>query len=174
MKILVDADSCPARIRQIIIRAAVKQNIPALFVAARPLPLPCGHKVRMIQVEAGDDAADREILRLLDNGDLIITRDIPLTAELVERGNRVINDRGVCYTQENIRPLLSQRHSTSKNALNTALGTSIGTSSGTGARVAGIGSGERSFSSRDAHNFAAAFDRELQASSKKQNRIEES
>ncbi len=170
MKILVDADSCPARIRQIIIRAAVKQNIPALFVAARPIPLPRVPKVRMVQVEAGDDAADREILRLLDTGDLIITRDIPLTAELVERGNRVINDRGVCYTQENIRPLLSQRHSMSKNALNTALGTSSGIS----ARGAGIGSGERRFFPRDAHNFAAAFDRELQASSKKQNRMEES
>ena len=144
MKILIDADSCPVRVREIIAKAADRRRITALFVAAREIPLPPSSHIQMIQVEAGEDAADREILCLAQKGDLIVTRDIPLAAKLVECGHTVINDRGGHYTKENIRPRLSERNFMAE------------------LRSSGLATiKDRSFSSREIHEFAATFDREL-------------
>ena len=144
LKILVDADSCPLRVREIIIKAAIKRGVRTLFVAAVQIPLPQSDFVRMIQVEAGENAADKEIIRLAEPGDLIVTRDIPLAAELVKLGLNVINDRGGHYTRENTRTRLSERNFMAE------------------LRTLGLESmKDRSFSHKELHAFAATFDREL-------------
>ena len=149
MKILIDADSCPVRIRELVVKAATKRKLLALFVAARQIPLPPSPFVQMLQVEAGQDMADKKIISLAQIGDLVITRDIPLAAELVEHQLRVINDRGVMYTKENVRQRLSERNFMAD------------------LRATGLESmKDGSFSQREIHAFAAVFDRELNISSR--------
>lgn len=121
-----------------------KAGDSCIFVAARPIPLPRSPWIEMVLVEKGDDAADREIIRLAARGDLIVTRDIPLAAELVGHNYRVINDRGRHYTEENIRPRLSERNFMAE------------------LRALGLASIKDSgFSPREVHHFASTFDREL-------------
>jgi uncharacterized protein YaiI (UPF0178 family) len=110
MRIWVDADSCPRRIREIVCRASDRKGIEAVFVANRPIPLPNCRTVRMERVGAGQDDADRYIVEHIEEGDLIITRDIPLAALLVEKSFSVLNDRGDLYTRENVRERLSVRN----------------------------------------------------------------
>ncbi|GAB4363861.1 MAG: DUF188 domain-containing protein [Spirochaetales bacterium] len=110
MRVFIDADSCPVRVREIVCNAAKKRNFLAIFTANRPIPLPKNRNVRFIQVEKGEGTADAFIKEHVGAGDLVITRDIPLAAELVEQGPLVINDRGELYTRENVRERLSIRN----------------------------------------------------------------
>ena len=110
MRVFVDADSCPIRVREILCTAAKKRNFLAIFVANRPIPLSQNRNVRFIHVEEGEGRADAFIKEQVGEGDLVITRDIPLAAELVELGPVVINDRGDLYTRENVRERLSIRN----------------------------------------------------------------
>ncbi|MFW5994471.1 MAG: DUF188 domain-containing protein [Spirochaetia bacterium] len=98
MTIWVDADSCPRRIREIVVRAARRTRSRATFVANRKMPEINGRGIRMQVVEDADAA----ILEQVAAEDLAITRDIPLAEALVERGVLVLNDRGTVYTTENI------------------------------------------------------------------------
>ncbi|MDR2739047.1 MAG: DUF188 domain-containing protein [Treponema sp.] len=115
MKILVDADSCPRPARELILKTAVRRQIKSIFAANRPIPKiggPYGSWGEFALMElcpAGEDAADNRIVELAEPGDLVITRDIPLAARLVEASILVIDDRGQAYTRENIRERLSLR-----------------------------------------------------------------
>ncbi|MFP4644756.1 MAG: DUF188 domain-containing protein [Spirochaetales bacterium] len=105
MKILVDADSCPRRVREVILRASKRTGISAVFIANRRMPDVV--KARSDMRVVAD--ADSLILEEAGDDDLVITRDIPLAAELVGNGIRVINVRGTVYTGENVRERLSWR-----------------------------------------------------------------
>jgi uncharacterized protein YaiI (UPF0178 family) len=109
MHIWVDADACPAAIREILFRAAQRVGAPLTLVANQPLPTPPSRLIRSVQVRRGFDVADRHILERLQPGDLVITADIPLAAEVVEKGGEAINPRGDSYTPENIRERLALR-----------------------------------------------------------------
>ena len=109
MKILVDSDSCPRPARESVVRASKRTGITAIFAANRPIPGIDGPSVRMELCPPGEGAADDRIVELAEQGDLVVTRDIPLAARLVERSIRVIDDRGTVYTRENIRERLSLR-----------------------------------------------------------------
>lgn len=109
MRIWVDADSCPARVREVICNAANRRNIRALFVANRVIPLPRGPRIEAVVVPAEDQRADDVLISGAAVGDVVVTRDIPLAAELVQRGVVVLNDRGEIYSVENIRERLSVR-----------------------------------------------------------------
>jgi uncharacterized protein YaiI (UPF0178 family) len=115
MKILVDADSCPRPVRELVLRASARTGIQAIFVANRPIPgLEAVAGARMELCPAGEGAADDRIVELACPGDLAITRDIPLAARLVEASILdasilVMDDRGRTYTRENIRERLSMR-----------------------------------------------------------------
>lgn len=91
-------------------RASERKGVEAVFVANRPIPLPNCRTVRMEKVGAGQDDADRYIVEHIEEGDLIITRDIPLAALLVGKSVSVLNDRGELYTRENVRERLSVRN----------------------------------------------------------------
>jgi uncharacterized protein YaiI (UPF0178 family) len=108
--IWVDADSCPRAVRDIIARSALRLSIHTFFVANREIPLPSNPFFEMILCGTEADAADNYIVDHADAKDLVITRDIPLAARLVEKKIRVLNDRGTVYTEANISERLSMRN----------------------------------------------------------------
>jgi hypothetical protein len=109
MRIWVDADACPKAIKEILFRAAQRTGIEVVLVANRLLYTPPSPHVRALQVEHGFDVADGEIVKRLETGDLVITADIPLAAEVIAKGGQALSPRGECYTRENVRALLNVR-----------------------------------------------------------------
>ncbi|MDY0146928.1 MAG: YaiI/YqxD family protein [Halothiobacillus sp.] len=111
MHIWVDADACPVVVKEILFRAAARTGLSMTLVANQPLAIPRGvSTVRFIQVAGGFDVADNEIVRRLSAGDLVITQDIPLAAEVIEKGGLALNPRGEHYTPDSIKARLSMRH----------------------------------------------------------------
>jgi uncharacterized protein YaiI (UPF0178 family) len=109
MKIWVDADACPVVIKEILFRAAERVQVPVTLVANQPIRVPPSRFVRSVQVAAGFDVADNEIVARLDPGDLVITADIPLAAEVIEKGGHALNPRGELYSADTIRSRLDVR-----------------------------------------------------------------
>jgi uncharacterized protein YaiI (UPF0178 family) len=109
MTIFVDADSCPKPARELLIRTAKRKPVRAVFAANRPLPLETGTEIVMEVCPPGEGSADNRIVELARQGDLVITRDVPLASRLVEKAVRVIDDRGRVFTRDNIREFLSLR-----------------------------------------------------------------
>ena len=109
MKIWVDADACPVVIKDILFRAVARAEIPLTLVANQFVRVPPSPFIRAVQVPSGFDVADNEIVRRLEAGDLVITSDIPLAAEAIEKGAHALNPRGEFYSAENIRALLNMR-----------------------------------------------------------------
>lgn len=109
MKIWIDGDACPRVIKEILYRAADKRQVELVLVANRAMAMPRSAYIRSLQVTAGPDVADAEIVRLLEAGDLVITADIPLASLVVEKGGLALDPRGEVYTPENIGARLSMR-----------------------------------------------------------------
>lgn len=109
MKIWVDADACPVAIKEILFRAAERTGVQLTLVANQPVRTPPSPFIKMIQVAPGFDVADNEIVKRLDADDLVITGDIPLAAEVIDKGGRALSPRGELYTSENIRERLNMR-----------------------------------------------------------------
>jgi uncharacterized protein len=109
MTIGVDADACPRVIRDILFRAAERCAIPLTLVANQSIEIPRSRHIRMLQVSSGFDVADNEIARRIEPGDLLITADIPLAAEAVEKQAQVLSPRGERFTPDNIRERLNMR-----------------------------------------------------------------
>lgn len=110
MQIWVDADACPKVIKEILFRAAERRGIVLTLVANKPLRTPPSRYLRAIQVASGFDVADGKIVQELQAGDLVVTADIPLAADVIAKGGHVIDPRGEQYTEENIRERLSLRN----------------------------------------------------------------
>ena len=110
MTLFVDADSCSARIREIVCKTAQRLRVSAVFVANRIIPIPKNDYCRSVVTAAENQAADSFIVSNAVSGDIVITRDIPLAQLLVDAQVQVINDRGTVYTAENIRERLSIRN----------------------------------------------------------------
>ncbi len=109
MQIWVDADACPKVIKDILFRAAERLHIQLTLVANRLLYCPPSRVIRAMQVPAGFDVADNKIAELVEPGDLVITADIPLAAEVIARGCHALNPRGELYTRDSIRERLTMR-----------------------------------------------------------------
>lgn len=109
MKIWVDADACPVVIRDILFRAAERTGIRTTLVANQPVRVPPSVHIGFLQVAAGFDVADKEIVRLLEAGDLVITSDIPLAAEAIAKGGHALTPRGELYSTDNIGERLNMR-----------------------------------------------------------------
>lgn len=110
MNIWVDADACPGVIKEILFRAAVRVKVPLTLVANRWLQTPPSPWIKSLQVAGGFDVADREIVERMRAGDLVITADIPLAAQVVEAGGLAINPRGELYSSANIGEHLARRN----------------------------------------------------------------
>lgn len=109
MKIWVDADACPVVIKEILFRAAMRCEINTTLVANQPIAVPSSPYISSLQVSAGFDVADNEIVKRVSENDLVITGDIPLAAEVIEKGGQALNPRGELYTKNSIRARLNMR-----------------------------------------------------------------
>lgn len=109
MQIWVDADACPKVIKDILFRAARRTGASLTLVANHPLPTPPDANIRSLQVASGFDEADNTIAAEVAAGDLVVTADIPLAAEVIEKGALALNPRGEMYTADSIRSRLNIR-----------------------------------------------------------------
>ena len=145
MKIWVDADACPGVAREILFRAATRTGVEVTLVANQPLSTPRAQNITAIQVPHGFDVADDEIVRRMSAGDLVITSDIPLAAEVIEKGGSALSPRGEMHTPENVRARLNMR-----DFLDTMRSSGVDT-----------GGGPAAYSQRDKQAFANELDRFL-------------
>ncbi len=109
MKIWVDADATPVAIKEILFRAAERTGIRMSLVANQPMRIPDSPLIDFILVEAGFDVADNEIVKRLAPGDLVITADIPMAADVIEKGGSALDPRGEMYSPDTIRSRLNMR-----------------------------------------------------------------
>ena len=110
MQIWVDADACPQVIKEILFRAAERAQILTTLVANTPLRTPSSPFIRSLRVPKGLDVADHRIVQEMEAGDLVITADIPLAAEVIVRGAHALDPRGDLYTEDNVRDRLAVRN----------------------------------------------------------------
>ena len=144
MHVLVDADACPAVVKDVLFRAARRVEICVTLVANQYLRTPPSPFIKSIQVPAGFDAADARIVELATAGDLVITADIPLAAAALDKGAHVLDPRGGWFSRENIEERLTMREMMSQ------------------LRSAGIDTGgPPPYSARDINAFARQLDRFL-------------
>lgn len=109
MTIWVDADACPVPVKEMLFRAATRTRTLVVLIANQYIQIPPSPYIQMQQVTAGFDVADNEIVRRAQADDIVITADIPLAAEVVEKGCVALNPRGELYTKENIKARLNMR-----------------------------------------------------------------
>ena len=109
MKIWVDADACPVVIKDILFRAAERTRMQLTLVANQPVRIPPSRYIRLLQVTPGFDVADNEIVKRLSEGDLVITGDIPLAADVIEKGGHALSPRGELYSADSIGARLNMR-----------------------------------------------------------------
>ena len=109
MNIWVDADACPAVVKDILYRAAERAQVIVTLVANQPLRTPRSSFIRTLQVPRGFDVADNEIARRVEPGDLVVTADIPLAAQVIDRGGNALDPRGELYSPDTIRERLTMR-----------------------------------------------------------------
>lgn len=144
MKIWVDADACPTVIKTILYRAAERKKILLILVANQLLRIPISPWISVIRVPAGFDVADNEIVQQCEPDDLVITADIPLAAEVLEKGAAALNPRGELYSPDTIKQRLVMR-----DFMDTL-------------RASGVQSaGPAALNQKDRQNFANALDRWL-------------
>ena len=109
MNIWVDADACPRAIKTIICKAAERKRIPTVFVANHFVSVPPSSVISSVQVPQGFDVADNTIVERMQKHDLVITADIPLAAEVIDKEAFALNPRGTLYDRENIKEALRRR-----------------------------------------------------------------
>ena len=144
MQIWVDADACPAVIKEILYRVADRVQMQVTLVANQLLRVPPSRFIRAVQVPSGADVADKEIVRLLEPGDLVVTGDIPLASDVLKKGGHALNPRGEFYTNDNIAQMLTMRA-----FMDELRGSGVDTG------------GPAAFSQADRQNFANSLDRHL-------------
>jgi uncharacterized protein YaiI (UPF0178 family) len=149
VKIWVDADACPVVIKEILFRAAERTKTETILVANKLLRVPPSPYIRAMQVPGGFDVADNEIVQKAEPGDLVITADIPLAAQIIDKGAHALNPRGELYTIANIKERLAMRNFMEE------------------LRSSGVEvSGPSSMSNGDRQAFAAELDRFLSSHNK--------
>ncbi len=110
LKIWVDADACPKIIKEILFRAANRTKIQMVFVSNHAIFIPSSPLISRIQVNSGFDVADNKIVQSVQAGDVVVTADIPLANEVIEKGAIALNPRGELYSKTNIKERLSIRN----------------------------------------------------------------
>ena len=144
MQVWVDADACPSAIKELLFRAAMRTKTKVTLVANQQLRTPKSEYIDSIAVQTGMDVADRRIVELTEPGDLVVTADIPLAADVVAKGGQALNPRGELYNEANVSERLAVR-----NMLDDLRA---------GGQVTG---GPSNFNSKDKQAFANQLDRWL-------------
>ncbi|WP_027866983.1 YaiI/YqxD family protein [Massilia alkalitolerans] len=144
MHIWVDADACPGVIKDILFRVAERLQLDVTLVANQLIRVPGSRFIRALQVPSGPDVADAEIVARVNAGDIVVTGDIPLAAQVLEKGGLPLNPRGEWYTKDTIAQQLTMRA-----FMEELRGSGVDTG------------GPAAFSQADSRNFANALDRQL-------------
>ncbi len=110
MKIMIDADACPRSITEILLRASHRTKCELVFVANQPLNIVSTSLIKSIRVSKGVDMADNYIVENVEKHTLVITADIPLAAQVLEKGAIALNPRGEMYHADTIRNRLAIRN----------------------------------------------------------------
>ncbi|UCX04978.1 YaiI/YqxD family protein [Shewanella glacialimarina] len=143
-KIWVDADACPNPVKEMLFRAAERKSVNIILVANQMIKIPISPFIKMIRVSSGFDEADNYIVEQLHQGDLVITADIPLASDAIDKGALAINPRGNVYTTENIKQTVTMRDFMEEM------------------RSSGVHTqGPNTFSQTDKHAFAQSLDKWL-------------
>jgi uncharacterized protein YaiI (UPF0178 family) len=153
MQIWVDADACPGGIKELLFRAAKRTKTKVTLVANQTMRTPRCEFVDSLVVPAGMNVADRRIVELVQPGDLVITADIPLAAQVVAKGGQALDPRGELYTEANVGERLAVR-----NLLDELRG---------GGQITG---GPANFTAKDRQAFANQLDRWLTAATAERDR----
>ncbi len=144
MQIWVDADGCATEIKELLYRVAERRKILVTFVANQPRRTPASPFITSVRVGEGVNVADRYIIGVVAPGDLVVTADIPLAAQVVSKGGQALDPRGELYTNANVGERLAAR-----NLLDGLRGEGL------------ITGGPANFSARHRQAFADQFDRWL-------------
>ncbi len=144
MQVWVDGDACPVEIKELLFRTAKRRQVKVTLVANQQIRTPKSDFIDTIVVPSGMNVADRRIVELVDPGDLVVTADIPLAADVVAKGGTALNPRGELYTDINVGERLAVR-----NMLDELRG---------GGQITG---GPPNFSAKDKQAFANQLDRWL-------------
>ena len=147
MHIWVDADACPAVIKEILIRASRRTSLPLTFIANHAIKVPADNQIQFIQVASGFDMADNEIVSRVQTKDLVITADIPLANDVIDRGGICLSPRGELMDKSNIAARLTMR-----NFMDTMRSSGVDTG------------GQNAFNHRDRMQFANQLDKIIQSS----------
>lgn len=110
MQIWVDADACPGVIKELLFRAADRRKVKITLVANQPMRVPRSEFIDTVVVGVGMNIADRRIVELLAPGDLVVTADIPLAADVVAKGGQALDPRGELFTDKNIGERVAVRN----------------------------------------------------------------
>lgn len=145
LTIWVDADACPVVIKDILFRAAKRTQTQTTLVANQAIRVPPSAYISFLRVSSGFDEADNEIVKRMQTGDLVITGDIPLASDVVDKGGVALNPRGELYTTENIKDRLNMR-----DFMETMRASSLE-----------VGGGPPPLNNTDKQNFANQLDRLL-------------
>ncbi len=149
MTIWIDADACPIPAKEILFKAAQRTKTPLVLIANQYIKIPPSPFISMVQVQSGFDVADDEIVKRCQQNDLVITSDIPLAAEIIDKGALALNPRGELYTSQNIKQILNMR-----DFMDTM-------------RASGVNSsGQAKYGDKDKQSFANQLDQWLAKSSK--------
>lgn len=142
LHIWVDADACPRLAKEVLFRAADKRQVQMTLVANQYLQTPPSKYVSAVQVPQGFDVADNEIVARLKTADLVVTADIPLADEVIDKGGAAINPRGTVYSKDNIKDILARR-----DLMETLRDSGM------------VSGGPDAYSKKDVQSFANALDR---------------
>ena len=150
MNIWVDGDACPNVIKAVLFKAADRREVPTTLIANHFVRVPPSKWLKSLQVEQGFDVADHAIAERVQTGDLVITADIPLADEVINKGAVALNPRGTLYDRENIKSHLAGRDMREE------------------LRASGlVGGGPAAFSDKDVQTFANALDRTITQAKRK-------
>ncbi|MEB3766246.1 YaiI/YqxD family protein [Acinetobacter sp. MD2] len=141
----IDADAIPKILREIIFRASDRYLLDVIFVANQPLGITPSVRIKSIQVLSGADQADKEIVKQMVEHDIVVTQDIPLAAEVIEKGGVAIHPRGEIFTTANIKARLHLR-----DYMDVLRGSGVQTG------------GPKPISDRDKREFSSSLDQTIQ------------
>jgi uncharacterized protein YaiI (UPF0178 family) len=110
MRIWVDADACPGEVKELLYRAARRRQVRVTLVANQPLRTPKSEYIDTLLVPEGANEADRHVAESVEPGDLVITADVPLAADVVAAGAQALDPRGELYTEANVGARLAARN----------------------------------------------------------------
>ncbi|MEN8381458.1 YaiI/YqxD family protein [Acinetobacter radioresistens] len=143
-KLWIDADALPRILRDVIMRASDRYQLEVTFVANQNVGITPSVRINSIQVMGGADQADQEIVNRMQNNDIVVTQDVPLAAQVIEKGGIAIHPRGEIFTTANIKARLHLR-----DFMDTLRGAGVQTG------------GPPPISDRDKREFASSLDQTI-------------